>query len=204
MFPRSAGEPGRHGTFRDCEARLEYVASMGFDVLYLPPIHPIGRTGRKGRNNTLAAGPDDVGSPWAIGAAEGGHKAVHPDLGTIEDFRRFVARAREHGLEIALDVAFLWSEHGVVECNPGPRGAQPHRTCLAAWWHCVAAGPRIHGAFDTHHRMLGDLFAAAGAGVDHAVLTQLVERRVIRRRALALIDDRPVPLEAELLEAAQN
>ena len=93
MFPRSASpEPGRHGTFRDCEARLPYVAAMGFDVLYLPPIHPIGRDNRKGPNNALAAGRTDVGSPWAIGAAEGGHKAMHPELGTLEDFRRLVAR----------------------------------------------------------------------------------------------------------------
>jgi starch synthase (maltosyl-transferring) len=89
LFPRStSGNTGVHGTFRDCEARLPYVAQMGFDVLYLPPIHPIGRMRRKGPNNTLAAGPDDVGSPWAIGAEEGGHKAVHPALGTLEDLRR--------------------------------------------------------------------------------------------------------------------
>ncbi len=89
LFPRSCGvDAGVHGTFRDCEARLPYVARMGFDVLYLPPIHPIGREQRKGRNNALAVAPDDVGSPWAIGAAEGGHTAIHPQLGGIEDFRR--------------------------------------------------------------------------------------------------------------------
>src|SRR5688572_2895211 len=118
MFPRSASaQPGRHGTFRDCEERLPYIAGMGFDVLYLPPIHPIGRTGRKGRNNALEAAPDDVGSPWAIGAAdgktdgrnEGGHKAIHSELGAIEDFRRLLARARAHGIEIALDIAFQCS-----------------------------------------------------------------------------------------------
>jgi starch synthase (maltosyl-transferring) len=107
LFPRScAPEPGRHGTFADCEARLPYLAAMGFDVLYLPPIHPIGRAYRKGRNNTVNATHDDVGSPWAIGAQEGGHKAVHPALGTLEDFRRLVLRAREHRIEVALDLAF--------------------------------------------------------------------------------------------------
>src|SRR5438128_5013817 len=98
MFPRScAPEPRRHGTFRDCEARLPYVAAMGFDVLYLPPIHPIGSTFRKGRNNAVAAGPGDPGSPWGIGSKAGGHKTIHPDLGTLEDFRNLLARAKELG-----------------------------------------------------------------------------------------------------------
>src|SRR5205807_7023235 len=96
----------RHGTLRDCEAWLPYIAWMGFDVLYLPPIHPIGRAFRKGKNNSLAAQPDDVGSPWAIGAEEGGHTAVHPQLGTVEDFERLAAKAQEQGLEVALDIAF--------------------------------------------------------------------------------------------------
>ena len=126
MFPRSAGAAGRHGTFRDCEERLPYIADMGFDVLYLPPIHPIGRTGRKGRNNTLEATPEDVGSPWAIGADEGGHKAVHPELGTIDDFRRLLARARAHGLEIALDMAFQCSpDHPWVKEHPEWFRARP-------------------------------------------------------------------------------
>lgn len=107
MFPRScADEPGRHGTLRDCEARLPYVAEMGFDVLYLPPIHPIGRQFRKGKNNAVTAEPGDVGCPWAIGAAEGGHKAILPELGTLADFRRLVTKAAERGIEIALDIAF--------------------------------------------------------------------------------------------------
>jgi starch synthase (maltosyl-transferring) len=106
-FPRSASaESGRHGTFRDLEARLPYIASMGFDVLYLPPVHPIGRSFRKGPNNTLTAAPADPGSPWAIGAAEGGHTAVHPDLGTLKEFDHLVTTARHFGLEIALDIAF--------------------------------------------------------------------------------------------------
>src|SRR4051794_9902524 len=120
MFPRSAAaEPGRHGTFRDVEARLPYVAEMGFDVLYLPPIHPIGRAFRKGPNNTLTPGPNDPGSPWAIGGPEGGHKAIHPELGTIEDFERLVARARELGIELALDIAFQCSpDHPYVKEHP--------------------------------------------------------------------------------------
>jgi starch synthase (maltosyl-transferring) len=120
MFPRSAAsEPGRHGTFRDVEARLPYVAKMGFDVLYFPPIHPIGRDRRKGPNNTLAAGAEDVGSPWAIGAAEGGHKSIHPALGTLEDFRRLAAAARGHGIELALDIAYQCApDHPYVADHP--------------------------------------------------------------------------------------
>jgi len=120
MFPRScAPKPGSHGTFKDCEDRLPYVAGMGFDVLYFPPIHPIGRTHRKGRNNAPTAEPDDPGSPWAIGAEEGGHKAVHPQLGTLEDFRRLVAKAREYDIEIALDIAFQCSpDHPYVKEHP--------------------------------------------------------------------------------------
>jgi len=120
LFPRSTSpEPGRHGTLRDCEARLPYVAELGFDIVYLPPIHPIGREKRKGKNNALAAGRDDVGSPWAIGAQEGGHKAIHPALGTGDDFRRLVARARELGMEIALDIAFQSApDHPYVKEHP--------------------------------------------------------------------------------------
>ncbi|MDA8452566.1 alpha-1,4-glucan--maltose-1-phosphate maltosyltransferase [Acidovorax sp. NCPPB 3859] len=120
LFPRStAAVPGMHGTFRDVEGRLADIAAMGFDVLYFPPIHPIGRVQRKGRNNTLAAAPGDVGSPWAIGADEGGHKSIHPELGTPEDFCRLVARAREHGIEIALDIAFQCApDHPYVREHP--------------------------------------------------------------------------------------
>lgn len=120
MFPRSASPvPGRHGTFADVEAWLPYVAAMGFDVLYLPPIHPIGRTNRKGKNNSVTCAPDDPGSPWAIGSEEGGHKAVHPQLGTLADFRRLVNRAKEYGLEIALDIAFQCSpDHPYVREHP--------------------------------------------------------------------------------------
>jgi starch synthase (maltosyl-transferring) len=106
FFPRSAGPPGVHGTLRDAESWLPAIADMGFDVLYLPPIHPIGVTNRKGKNNSLTPTPDDVGSPWAIGAAEGGHTAVHPQLGTLEDLHHFLRAAADHGLELALDIAF--------------------------------------------------------------------------------------------------
>ncbi|HUF82340.1 MAG TPA: alpha-1,4-glucan--maltose-1-phosphate maltosyltransferase [Burkholderiales bacterium] len=130
MFPRSASTlPGQHGHFRDCEERLPYIAALGFDVLYLPPIHPIGRTGRKGKNNTLEPAPDDVGSPWAIGAAEGGHKAILRELGTLEDFRRLVARAGEHDIEIALDIAFQCSpDHPYVREHPGWFRSRPDGT----------------------------------------------------------------------------
>ncbi|WP_455565536.1 maltotransferase domain-containing protein [Micromonospora parva] len=106
FFPRSEGAVGgRSGTFATATERLPGVAAMGFDVLYLPPIHPIGRINRKGRNNALTAGPTDVGSPWAIGAAEGGHDTIHPDLGTPADFRAFVQAAAAQGLEVAMDLA---------------------------------------------------------------------------------------------------
>jgi len=120
LFPRStAASPDVHGTFRDCEARLPYVAAMGFNVLYFPPIHPIGRVRRKGPNNSLTAGANDVGSPWAIGAAEGGHKALHPELGTLDDLRRLLGRARSLGLEVALDVAFQCApDHPYVQAHP--------------------------------------------------------------------------------------
>jgi starch synthase (maltosyl-transferring) len=120
LFPRSASpDARRHGTFRDCLARLPYVSSMGFDVLYLPPIHPIGLSERKGRNNRLDPGPQDPGSPWAIGAPQGGHKRIHPELGTIEDFRALVAAARERGIEIALDIAYQSSpDHPYASEHP--------------------------------------------------------------------------------------
>jgi starch synthase (maltosyl-transferring) len=119
MFPRSAATESRHGTLKDVEARLPYVAAMGFDVLYLPPIHPIGSAHRKGRNNAPAAQADDVGSPWGIGSPEGGHKSIHPQLGTIEDFRSLLAAAQQHGIELALDVAFQTSpDHPYVREHP--------------------------------------------------------------------------------------
>ncbi|MFF3965780.1 alpha-1,4-glucan--maltose-1-phosphate maltosyltransferase [Streptomyces griseorubiginosus] len=124
FFPRSEGTPDKpHGTFRTAARRLPAIAAMGFDVVYLPPIHPIGTTFRKGRNNTLSAGPEDVGVPWAIGSPEGGHDAVHPDLGTIEDFDWFVREAASHGLEIALDFA--------LQCSPDHPWVQKH----PEWFH---------------------------------------------------------------------
>jgi len=121
LFPRSmADDAARHGTFRDVIRKLPYVRDMGFDVLYFPPIHPIGLSFRKGKNNTLGAGADQPGSPYAIGSEEGGHTAVHPELGTLEDFRKLVAAAREEGLEIALDFAIQVSpDHPYVLEHPG-------------------------------------------------------------------------------------
>ena len=129
LFPRSEGAvvtaDGRtvSGTLRTAAARLPAVAAMGFDVVYLPPVHPIGATHRKGRDNTLVAGPDDVGSPWAIGSPDGGHDAIHPDLGTLDDFRYFVTTARGLGLEVAIDFA--------LQCSPD----HPWVTGHPEWFH---------------------------------------------------------------------
>ncbi|WP_439576413.1 maltotransferase domain-containing protein [Elioraea sp.] len=124
LFPRSqSGDPARHGTFADVIRRLPEIRDLGFDVLYFTPIHPIGRINRKGRNNSLTAGPDDPGSPYAIGAAEGGHDAIHPELGTIEDFRALVAAAHDHGLEIALDFA--------IQCSPDHPWLKEHKDWFA-------------------------------------------------------------------------
>ncbi|MEU6228172.1 maltotransferase domain-containing protein, partial [Streptomyces sp. NPDC047042] len=124
FFPRSEGTPEQpHGTFRTAARRLPAIAAMGFDVLYLPPIHPIGHTFRKGPNNTLSASAQDVGVPWAIGSEAGGHDAVHPDLGTLEDFQFFVAEAARHGLEVALDFA--------LQCSPDHPWVQKY----PQWFH---------------------------------------------------------------------
>ncbi|MFD5112483.1 alpha-1,4-glucan--maltose-1-phosphate maltosyltransferase [Streptomyces sp. NPDC058220] len=134
LFPRSEGavvkegEPPVSGTFRTAAERLPAVAAMGFDVVYLPPIHPIGTTYRKGPNNSLDPGPDDVGVPWAIGSAEGGHDAVHPDLGTIEDFDHFVETARTLRMEVALDFA--------LQCSPDHPWVAKHPD----WFHHRADG----------------------------------------------------------------
>jgi starch synthase (maltosyl-transferring) len=120
LFPRSQSQkPGVHGTFLDTVRRLPEIAALGFDVIYLPPIHPIGETHRKGKNNAPKAEPGDVGSPWGIGASTGGHTAVHPELGTLEDFDHLVASARDLGLEIALDYALQCSpDHPWVKEHP--------------------------------------------------------------------------------------
>ncbi|HEX7826711.1 MAG TPA: alpha-1,4-glucan--maltose-1-phosphate maltosyltransferase [Mycobacterium sp.] len=124
LFPRSEGTAEQpHGTFRTAVRRLPAIAAMGFDVLYLPPIHPIGRTFRKGPNNTLSASAGDVGVPWAIGSEAGGHDAVHPDLGTLEDFGFFVAEAARHGMEVALDFA--------LQCSPDHPWVQKY----PQWFH---------------------------------------------------------------------
>jgi starch synthase (maltosyl-transferring) len=119
LFPRSQGlVPDGHGTFDDCIRRLPDVKGLGFDVLYLPPIHPIGRTHRKGPNNALAAGPADPGSPWAIGGPEGGHTAIHPGLGTLDDFRRLLEAAQGLGIEVAIDLA--------IQCSPDHPWVREH------------------------------------------------------------------------------
>jgi len=128
MFPRSASTDGTHGSFADVRRRLDYVQAMGFDVLYLPPIHPIGRSARKGRDGATKAGPHDVGSPWAIGGPEGGHTSIHPDLGTLADFTELVRDAARRGIEVAIDLAFQASpDHPWVREHPtwflhGPDG----------------------------------------------------------------------------------
>ena len=137
FFPRSASETdGQHGTFKDCEKLLQRVADMGFDTLYFPPIHPIGEVNRKGKNNATNAQPGDVGSPWGIGSKDGGHKSVHPELGTIEDFKSLVKKAQDLGIEVAMDYAlqaapdhpyvknfpqwFKWRPDGTVQYAENP------------------------------------------------------------------------------------
>jgi starch synthase (maltosyl-transferring) len=119
LFPRSASLEGKHGTFKDVIKLLPRVASMGFDVLYLPPIHPIGKVNRKGKNNNVKAEPGEPGSPWAIGSDEGGHKSVHADLGTLDDYKRLIAEAKKQGIDIALDLAFQCApDHPYVKEHP--------------------------------------------------------------------------------------
>ena len=129
MFPRSQGiQPGKSATFADCEKRLSDIKKMGFDVIYLPPIHPIGKSFRKGPNNSLSAGPNDPGCPWAIGNEQGGHKSIEPELGTIDDFRHFVKEAKKIGIEIALDIA--------LQCSPDHPYVKEH----PEWFHKRADG----------------------------------------------------------------
>ncbi len=119
LFPRSTGEAGQHGTLRDVIRKLPYIAEMGFDVLYMPPIHPIGDSFRKGKNNAPNAQPNDVGSPWGIGNTTGGHDAIHPALGTLADFQELRNAAEQRGIELALDLAYQCSpEHPYVQSNP--------------------------------------------------------------------------------------
>ena len=120
MFPRSQGtEEGKGSTFADCERRLDDIQAMGFDVVYFPPIHPIGQAFRKGKNNSLEAGPQEPGSPYAIGSKEGGHKAIHPELGTLQDFKRFIAAAQKRGMDVALDFAVQVSpDHPYITEHP--------------------------------------------------------------------------------------
>ena len=118
LFPRSASLDGRHGTFKDVIRLLPRIASMGFDVLYLPPIHPIGRINRKGKNNNVKAEPGEHGSPWAIGSEEGGHKSILPELGSLEDYKKLISECKRHGIDIALDIAF--------QCAPDHPYAKDH------------------------------------------------------------------------------
>lgn len=119
LFPRSAALDEKHGTFRDVVRLLPRISSMGFDVLYLPPIHPIGKINRKGKNNNVQATPGEPGSPWAIGSDEGGHKAVHPELGTLDDFRGLVREAEQYGIDVAMDIAFQCApDHPYVKDHP--------------------------------------------------------------------------------------
>ena len=136
FFPRSASQEGKHGTFKDCEKLLPRVAAMGFDTLYFPPIHPIGEVNRKGKNNATNAQKGDVGSPWGIGSKHGGHKATHPELGTIDDFKSLVKEAKKLGIEVAMDYAlqaapdhpyvnhfpqwFKWRPDGTVQYAENP------------------------------------------------------------------------------------
>lgn len=120
FFPRSASpEKGRHGTFKDCEALLPRIADLGFDVVYFPPIHPIGEINRKGKNNSVTSKPGEPGSPWAIGSKFGGHDAIHPELGTLEDYKNLIAKAKEYDIEIAMDLAFQCApDHPYVKEHP--------------------------------------------------------------------------------------
>lgn len=120
FFPRSASpEPGKHGTFKDCERLLPRIAGMGFDTLYFPPIHPIGEVNRKGKNNTTTAYEGDVGSCWGIGSQYGGHKDIHPELGSVEDFKNLIKKAKDHGLEVAMDYALQAApDHPWVKSHP--------------------------------------------------------------------------------------
>lgn len=120
FFPRSAAaEPGRHGTFQDCERLLPRIQEMGFDTIYFPPIHPIGEKNRKGKNNTVEAKKGDSGVPWAIGSKHGGHKSIHPELGKEEDFKRLIEKAADHGIEIAMDLAFQAApDHPYIKEHP--------------------------------------------------------------------------------------
>ncbi|MDZ7723693.1 MAG: maltotransferase domain-containing protein [candidate division KSB1 bacterium] len=133
LFPRSFGEnPGEPGTFRSCERMIPRIADMGFDVIYFPPIHPIGETNRKGRNNSPTSEPGEPGSPWAIGCREGGHTSVHPDLGSIEDFEHFVQAAEQRHIKVALDMAF--------QCSPDHPWVNEH----PEWFHWRPDGTVQH------------------------------------------------------------
>jgi starch synthase (maltosyl-transferring) len=139
LFPRSAALEHRHGTFKDVVRLLPRIQSMGFDVLYLPPIHPIGKVNRKGKNNNVKAEPGEPGSPWAIGSDEGGHKSVLADLGTLDDYKNLITQAKNHGMDIALDLAFQCApDHPYVKEHPDwfkqrPDGSIQYAENLYGW-----------------------------------------------------------------------
>ncbi|MCP4382249.1 MAG: alpha-1,4-glucan--maltose-1-phosphate maltosyltransferase [Hyphomicrobiales bacterium] len=166
LFPRSmSDDSGRHGTFDDVIAKLPYVSGLGFDVLYFPPIHPIGQAFRKGRNNTTTSEPGDPGSPYAIGSAEGGHDAIHPELGTFDDFTRLVAAARDHGLEIALDFAIQCSpDHPWIKEHPDWFDWRPDGTIK------YAENPPKKYQDIVNVRFYGDAFPAAWLALRDIVL----------------------------------
>jgi len=129
VFPRSLGKNGKHGTFDDCIEFLPHVKNLGFDVLYLPPIHPIGEKNRKGKNNNVKSKPGEPGSPWAIGNKDGGHKAIHPELGTSDDFKKLITAADKQGIEIAMDIAFQCSpDHPYISEHPDWFNSRPDGT----------------------------------------------------------------------------
>lgn len=156
LFPRSQGQPGMPGTFHDVIAQLPRIARMGFDVLYLPPIHPIGRTNRKGANNAIEAGPADVGSPWAIGNELGGHKSIDPSLGTFDDFAQLVEAVDRHGMRLAMDFAIQTSpDHPYVREHPG--------------WYFVRPDGTIKYA-ENPPKKYQDIYPINFYGPDHAAL----------------------------------
>ena len=185
FFPRSEGakfntKTGEwtSGTFKTAAKRLPAVAAMGFDVLYMPPIHPIGRSHRKGPNNTLVAGEQDPGSPWAIGSEAGGHDAIHPDLGTVKDFEKFVKEANALGIEIAMDFALQASpDHPWVKSNP-------------EWFTTRADGTIAYATVNLDPSLFGGVIAAVGSLAELSELIEILADdedalvRVLRNEAL--------------------
>lgn len=173
LFPRSeSGDPTRHGTFDDVIRRLPQIAAMGFDVLYFPPIHPIGRTHRKGRNNSLRAEAGDPGSPYAIGSEEGGHEAIHPELGDREDFRRLLVAVREHGMELALDFA--------IQCSPDHPWLREHPGWFAGLSTALELRARGANVIVLEQQFVG--FGASGRNAGYLLGSMGIECEVFVKR----------------------